>query len=469
MPYKTMSDVNAAIKGIRPKVNLEQANVIASMADSNEKEGSAENAWAAAIGSFKKAYTVRKGAWVKREDAKKPPAQEAEPEALASENGYEMEYKPTYGARSFDELDRMREASEATQEIRERTDDFTAMLSNILYGEDANKISSMQSLFGEYVARIEGILSGETMESADVESATLSECFSADVTDFVALEESDKNNLVTMNVKIIRPGWGNTRDNNFYPVDVLKRDVDKFVGAKMYESDHRSEEKSTRTWVSTIKEIKSFADDGAPIATVVVHDPNFAERVKNLNSADMLTKMECSIYGSAKSKNGYEQGGRKGRLIESITDIQSVDWVTRAGAGGHAINLQEDGGLVNGMQEEDKKEVAEQAPAEDTQIKINEQQKPDAEEPVKLSEHDVKEKLQSAKLPEKAKSRLALAEYDSEDALQEAIQHEVEYIAEITGSGSVTDLGETQKPQNKKLSIAEREALIDKANKKYLG
>ncbi len=43
---------------------------------------------------------------------------------------------------------------------------------------------------------------------------------------------------MTMRVRIIKPGWGNERDNHFYPAEVLRRDAGVFAGAKMYETDH---------------------------------------------------------------------------------------------------------------------------------------------------------------------------------------------------------------------------------------
>ncbi|NIQ92599.1 MAG: hypothetical protein GWN93_27920, partial [Deltaproteobacteria bacterium] len=147
-----------------------------------------------------------------------------------------------------------------------------------------------------------------------------------------------------LNVGIIRPGWGNKKDGHYYPAETLRRDsAAVFPGIKMYESDHRDEEKSTRTWVSTVDEITGFTEDGAPIGRVVVHDEGFAKRLLALNEAGILNKMECSILGTGKVRKG-EIDGRKGKIVEAITDARSVDWVTRGGAGGHALNLAESGG-----------------------------------------------------------------------------------------------------------------------------
>jgi hypothetical protein len=67
-PYKSMKDVNPALKGIDPPISLEQANAISSQADAigtDEKK----NGWAIAISSFKKSHTIKDGKWVKKENS----------------------------------------------------------------------------------------------------------------------------------------------------------------------------------------------------------------------------------------------------------------------------------------------------------------------------------------------------------------------------------------------------------------
>jgi len=57
-----MSDVNPAVRGIKPPVTLEQANAIADQADAiGGKFG-----WPTAISSFRKTHTVVRGRWVRR-------------------------------------------------------------------------------------------------------------------------------------------------------------------------------------------------------------------------------------------------------------------------------------------------------------------------------------------------------------------------------------------------------------------
>lgn len=64
MPYKSMEEVNPALKGIDPTPSLPQCNLIAKWAEGIERAGTAESAWAAAIAMFKRKYHVEGGHWV---------------------------------------------------------------------------------------------------------------------------------------------------------------------------------------------------------------------------------------------------------------------------------------------------------------------------------------------------------------------------------------------------------------------
>lgn len=153
----------------------------------------------------------------------------------------------------------------------------------------------------------------------------------------VAIEESnDTSTPMRMDVVLIRPGWGNKRDMNYYTEDMLRRDAEVFVDAKMFESDHGSN-KTNRDWVSTVERIKGVSSEGV-LAGVVVHDDNFAERARALQRAEKLHLLECSIQASGTARAGTVNGV-KGKIVEQINEARAVDWVTRAGAGGHAVSL----------------------------------------------------------------------------------------------------------------------------------
>lgn len=383
MPYAKMSDVNPAIKGIKPPVTLAQANKIAEWADKIE---GADNPWAVAISQFKKLYEKKDDGWVKKkaesaDDGPNDEGEESQPVGDLEEAGKRL---------NRSQIKRLQGALEVIQDT----------LSWANYDDVVPEVEEEVSEFAESA-------SGRAMKLVEVDQAEV-----------VPLH---------LEVALIEPGFGNKRDNHYYPRNVLERDAGVFEGTKMYESDHGP--KNTRLWVSTVKEIKGFTESGAPIGLVSVHDPGFATRIMALEADDLLGKMECSILANGKAKKG-KIDGKKTKIVEAITEADSVDWVTRAGCGGRALSLSE-------SEEENMSEKP-----EDTNIDEGGEESENTE----LSEGDegpqenleadvVEEALGKTNLPDASKARLSEADYQSEDDLSDAIKVEVAYVKELTGSG----------------------------------
>lgn len=442
----------------------------------------------------------RKGLSAKEADEVKPTEPTA-PEADLTEGRMSdtviesMDYVP-WGVVSFAQLEAADAAQEMAHELRERAAQFSAMVNNILTADAdtvADKPGAMRMLFEEFLLIVSdafvtaaddaAMMDADAAEVEPVEEVTqlaqetepLAEAWESAA---VLLEEAAPESLAMLNVQIIRPGWGNARDNHFYPREMLERDAGRFVGAKMFETDHKAEEKSTRTWVSTVKEIAGFTADGAPIARVVVHDPGFAERVRNLSAAGLLEKMECSILANGQAKP-FEQAGRKGKVVDSITEVSSVDWVTRAGAGGHAMALAESaaGGLDEGGEQfipaQPEPVSTETAEAEPEPVTIHEQEPEQvteaAPDPVLLAETEVDAALAKTNLPPASVLALARESYTDAAALAEAIKAEIRRIKEISGSGRPFALGEAAAVSSVTPTRASIDAALDKINSKYFG
>lgn len=489
MPYKDLSEINPDLKGIRPRITLEQANLIASWADANEKNQQIgqEKAWPYAIAAFKKAYTVRKGKWVKREDEKmKQSESNQNPSGEISAKNVETpagemyadishpSYVP-YGITSLAALKAQREASELSEGLNEAVSDFVSILNNITSAPELpDKIGSMQSLWGEFMSEVEDLLAAPPVEETQPEQNNLVELAESEPLGAIELVEAEagKPDLLYMDVQVIRPGWGNTRDNNYYPREMLQRDAAKFVGAKMYESDHGND-KTTRNWVSTIAEIKSFTGEGAPVARVAVHDPDFAQRLRNLKAAGLLEKMECSILASG-SARPFEMAGRKGKTVEGISEVSSVDWVTRAGAGGKALSLAENQGGDPVSESQAKPEptpASIETPAQEIQTPAADAIAPapvviHEEQPKVLAAEEVKKLLETSNLPEVSRARLGEATYQDANELTSAIAKEREYVKLLTGSGRPFGMAESaaQKPA----TLEEVEKAKDAVIQKYL-
>lgn len=250
-----------------------------------------------------------------------------------------------------------------------------------------------------------------------------------------------------MDVVIIEPGWGNKKDNRYYGHEVLERDAKVFEGVKMYTTDHKPGEKSVRTEVSVVKGIKGFTSSGAPIAAVAVHDPDFAEGVRNRSALGTLDSLECSILGTGTTRKG-KVDGRKGSIVEAITSATSVDWVTKAGAGGRAINLAEKDKGGNTMPN-----VGNGHTEGGTQT----------QEPAALPEKKVEEILSESRLPEVSQKRLAESgPYADENALNSAILTERTYVKKVTGSGRPFAQGGSQtRTQGEEMSEADYDAAYD--------
>lgn len=345
-----------------------------------------------------------------------------------------LEMDVPFFAQSFSDVDAMEQAREVEDEIKSQVYIFERLVENIFFfSGDAPeaKRAAVRELVGELEERLFPSIPEDDDEPEDDEPVGTEESFAESFAEVDILSEGaiapadDGNGPVVLKVVPIQPGWGNARDNHYYSPDVLKRDANKLVGAKMYETDHRDAEKSTRTWVSTVTGIRGFSDDGAPVAEVIVHDPVFARKAVNLHRTGLLDKLECSISGEGRVRAG-KIGERDGKIVDEILNIHSVDWVTKAGAGGHADAILEN-------------------------------EEPDMTEEVEfLTGEKVTEVLDSLNIPrQEIRERLEEGEYETEDEVKEALDREVAYVKKLTESGKPKDLGETDEDEEPEKSRGE--------------
>jgi hypothetical protein len=392
---------------------------------------------------------------------------------------------------SFDQLDAVQATEEVTREIMDLTGQYTDLVRNIIYWFEGDKVAAIRKLSDEFAVRLDDALkgmpprespeeegeyledqAGELIEEGGDGIEKLTETFGGSIALLAEAGEAGvKDGAVRLDIAIIRPGWGNKVDNHYYPSEMLRANAGKFIGAKMYETDHRPEEKSTRTWVSTITEIVGFTDD-------------FIERVRNLSGGGLLDKLECSIYATGKARPGFKLDGREGKEITEFLEVESVDWVTRAGAGGRALALaesDESGGITMQENENDITTNEQEAPVEKP-VPIAEREQaadqPVDEQPVErpspapaaLSAEQVSVRLDETGLPVAAKSRLLGATYPDGKALDEAIQAEIDYVKAITGSGQVFGMGRADQPVSERAETAKRvDEAAQRVNQKYFG
>lgn len=152
-----------------------------------------------------------------------------------------------------------------------------------------------------------------------------------------------KQSTGDLTITVIKPGW--SKNNRYYPVELLKQRANIFEGAKMF-ADHATEQQdkqrpegSVKDWVGTITAVKAEAD-GTIKATANIHDEGFKTNLTNLKKAGNLSQMGVSIRAFGECKQGQAEG-KKGPIVESLLRCKSVDFVTFPGAGGQVEAMSE--------------------------------------------------------------------------------------------------------------------------------
>jgi len=334
------------------------------------------------------------------------------------------------------------------------TDNSTGKLQAVPFTETDDGLAFEDKTSWQEVRMDYKVVGGEaeevtTEESAETQTIRLSE--SAGGISILSEGAAPDNGQgpLTMQVNLIEPGYGNKKDGHYYPRETLQKSAGAFVGAKMYETDHKAAEKNNRTWVSTVRAITGFSGTGAPVAEVVVHNPEFAARVRNLDQAGILERLECSIFADGVIKSGTVDG-KKARIVSEIKSdpLPDVDWVTRAGAGGKAVSLMESEMEAVNMEDKEKKEEV-------------------VSESKSLTAAEVTTALLEADLPSPAALRLAGSAYSSTDELTKAIEQEKGYIESLAPqsdeSGRPFGMGENEQvnePAAETVSLAEQETAV---------
>lgn len=290
----------------------------------------------------------------------------------------------------------------------------------------------------------------------------------------------------TVPVVIIKAGWGNKRDNHYYPAKMLERDYRVFEGNKMY-IDHPTPAEAKARPERSLKDLGGYITkvhgvvEGELLGTAKIVQPWLRELVEEAPEAVAL-----SIRADGVVRKGTV-GGRAGNIVESIPRSHSVDFVTQAGAGGRIASLYESArrgdeemletisddelyeaakgreGVLSKLRKEAKGEVQQLNEGEETpmsdDVKALQEAKAQADKDLaearlELSKRDVRDAVASAlseaKLPEASKKRIreTLADkvYETDDARDAAIKATIEseaaYIKEL-GGPEIKGMGST--------------------------
>jgi hypothetical protein len=150
------------------------------------------------------------------------------------------------------------------------------------------------------------------------------------------LREQERNGRAL--IRIITPGWGSS---GYYPAEVLRRDGPTVfaAGTKLYLNHPTKTEEAERPE----RDIRDLAGKLASDA-VWFDDGLYADIEYYNNHRPLIAAIGEDLDVSIRADGTYRTGeaeGRKGRIIEQLVRAESIDFVTRAGAGGRVARLME--------------------------------------------------------------------------------------------------------------------------------
>lgn len=162
------------------------------------------------------------------------------------------------------------------------------------------------------------------------------------ITETARVIEGQSSKTGEFPIQVITPGWGSS---GYYSTSVAEQAAPLVtVGTHMYvdhptatEAEERPE-RSIRDIAAYVVEAGSWDADRQAVVATCRFTPAYAPLAED---AEFLKTIGLSIRGSATDVTEGEAEGRRGRIIEGLHSIDSVDLVTRAGRGGKFLSLME--------------------------------------------------------------------------------------------------------------------------------
>ena len=159
-----------------------------------------------------------------------------------------------------------------------------------------------------------------------------------DIADFIELNEVRFQRDGSVPVKVIQPGWGSS---GFYSKELLESAAERFDGAQMYwnhptpDEDKVRPERSLNDLAAILSNAR-YRESGPAgpgvYAFAKVFSP-FKERI-----GELAPYIGVSILAQGRGAMG-KADDKEGLIIESIDHVRSVDFVTKAGAGGRVVEM----------------------------------------------------------------------------------------------------------------------------------
>lgn len=145
----------------------------------------------------------------------------------------------------------------------------------------------------------------------------------------------------TIQLRVVKPGWGTS---GYYPAEVLERDGPNIYrsGTQMFWNHATATEESERPEgnlrdLAAVLISDSRWDAQGPVGPGLYADALVFKAYRDTVD-EIGPHIGTSIRGFGRATTG-EAEGRKGRIISALTSAHSVDFVTKAGAGGEIVQL----------------------------------------------------------------------------------------------------------------------------------
>lgn len=281
----------------------------------------------------------------------------------------------------------------------------------------------------------------------------------------IPLVESKVHDDGTIPIKIIEPGWG---DSGYYSEEVLKRDAGIYeAGTKMYwdhptiTDDQERPERSLINFAGVLVTEGKYKEDGSQGAGVYATAMVFPEYRETLNAKAPYIGLSHIAYGKAEYG---EIEGKSGRIVESLKTAASVDFVTTAGAGGMITELFESSRnkIKTDMADENKeldklKESntnleTEKARFRERLLTYEARDLGNTElREVDLSEATKKRILESLVKNPVTDDKGDIDKLKFIEAVKAKVTEEIAYIAELTESGKIKNMGGSEIIEDDKL------------------
>ena len=258
-------------------------------------------------------------------------------------------------------------------------------------------------------------------------------------------------------VKLIQAGWGSS---GYYPKEVLERDGPKIFtkGTQMFWNHPTAKEEAERpegcmdNLAAVLTEDASWKENGKAGPGLYARAKVFADYAEKVAEKGPDTGLSIRAYG--KAKEGKAEG-RSGSIIENLTRAESVDFVTKPGAGGKVLTESAK------AREQQEQEGAQVTDAEFKQLQES-QRKLEADnrklrERMALSDAATKGRtiLSGLRLSEQVRERVLArcltnvplteaGELDTEKfkvAIEAEAKDEAAYISSLTGGAKVIGMG----------------------------